>query len=61
MHCSEETGDDRANALLPKTSELPHTMEGEKRLNLDGKVQPSSILVKNKYFKIMQTRATLAL
>lgn len=33
VHCSDQTEDDRANALLPKTSELPHTLEGVIRLN----------------------------
>lgn len=49
------------NALLPNTSKLPQSMEGVNGLNLYGKSTPSSILVKNKYLKIMQTRATLAL
>lgn len=52
MHCSEETVDDRVNALLPKTSKPQRTMEGVNRLNLHGKSTPFSILVKNKYFKI---------
>ena len=36
-------------------------MKGQIRLNLDGKSRPFPIFVKNKYFKIMQRRATLAL
>jgi len=52
VHCSEETEDDRANALLPKTSTLPHSMEGANRPNLHGKSTPFLIFVKNKYFKI---------
>lgn len=40
VHCSEETEDDGANALLPKTSHFPQSMEGEDRLNLNGKSTP---------------------
>lgn len=52
MHCSEETGDDRANALLPKTSELPNYGGSKRTQPTWQKYTLIPILVKNKYFKI---------
>lgn len=54
----QKPGDDRVNALLPQTSTLAH--DGRiNGLNLHGKGTP--FFKTGKYFKIMQTRATLAL